>query len=313
MTANVSWMASAHNNVPWHKTNYTLVKDAMTSEEALRLAKLDYDVIQEPVYDVYGKTIKGYRANYKSDDRTLLGMVTDRYKVVQNTESFQFTDALIGDGCRYETAGSINNFKTTWLLAQLEPRKYLGDKFNSFLCFMNSFDGSGAIKVCVTPIRVVCQNTLNMAIRTAKRSFSIKHVGNIEDKLKAANDTLKLSDDYLTCVNLEYMKLAKAKMTANKVEQLWEQLFPIDKEKDTQRKVTMMERQRDAVREAYKADDLANFIGTGYGVVNAVSDMISHSEPMRITDSYYGNLFGKVMEGHPLLDKAQQLVYAMAE
>ena len=313
MSANVSWMASAHNNVPWHRTNYTLVEDAMTSEEALKKAKLDFDVVQEPVYDVYGKVIPGYRANYKSDDRTLLGMVSGRYKVVQNTESFAFTDALIGDKCRYETAGSINNFRTTWLLAQLEPRNYLGDRFNNYLCFMNSHDGSGAIKVCVTPVRVVCQNTLNMAIRTAKRSFSIKHIGNIESKLQAANDTLKLSDDYLTNINLEYMKLAKAKMTAKKVEQLWEQLFPIDKEKDTQRKITMMETQRQAMREAYKADDLANFVGTGYGVINAVSDMVSHSEPMRMTDSYFGNLFGKVMEGHPLLDKAQQLVYAMAE
>ena len=122
MSANVSWMASAHNEVPWHRTNYTLVEEAMTSEEALRLAKLDYDVIQEPIFDADNKVIRGYRANYKSDDRTLLGLVTDRYKVVQNTESFAFTDALIGPNCRYETAGSINNFKTTWLLAQLEPR-----------------------------------------------------------------------------------------------------------------------------------------------------------------------------------------------
>ena len=313
MSANVSWMASAHNDVPWHRTNYTLVEDAMTSEEALKKAKLDFDVVQEPVYDVYGKVIPGYRANYKSDDRTLLGMVSSRYKVVQNTESFAFTDALIGDGCRYETAGSINNWKTTWLLAQLEPRNYLGDKFNNFLCFMNSHDGTGAIKVCVTPIRVVCQNTLNMAIRTAKRSFSIKHIGNIEDKLKAANDTLKLSDDYLTCINMEYMKLYKAKMTAQKVEQLWSELFPIDKEKDSQRKIDLIEKQRNMARQAYMADDLANFTGTGYGVVNAVSDMVAHGEPMRMTDSYFGNLFGKVMEGHPLLDKAQQLVYAMAE
>ena len=311
MTANVSFMASGHGQVPWHKTNYVTVEGTMTSEEALRLAKLDFDVLQENVYDSEGSVVKGYKLNFKSDDRTLLGLVSDKYKVVQNTEAFAFTDALIGEKCRYETAGSLNNFRTTWLLARLEPKTILGDKYDNFLCFMNSFDGSSAVKVCVTPVRVVCQNTLNLALRRAKRTFSMRHTANIADKLQEAQTTLQLSEDYLVEVGRTYEELAAKRITQRRLDSFLEQLFPVKEEQRNTTKEARQIRRRDAVKECYNVDDLGNLRGTAFGFINAVSDMAAHMEPLRITDSHYGNLFGKVMEGHPYLDKAMELVEAM--
>ena len=310
MSANVSFMASAHGMVPWHRTNYVTVQDAMTSEEALRLAKLDFDVLQENVYDNQGIQVPGYRLNFKSDDRKLLGLVTSRYKVIQNREAFAFTDALIGPSCRYETAGSLNGYRTVWMLAQLEPRTIMGDNFKNYLCFVNSFDGSSAMHVCITPIRVVCQNTLNLALRKARRKFSISHLGNIENKLQEADKTLKLSEEYFTEVQEKYMELAKKKVTDTMFQSFLQQLFPIE-EDDKESTKKLQQKKQDAVRKAYEVDDLANFTGTAYGVINAVSDMAAHYEPSRITDGYYGNLFSKVIEGHPYLDKAYALVEAM--
>ena len=108
--------------------------------------------------------IEGYKANVRNTDQNVLGIVTDRYKVVQNDEAFKFTDDLLGAGVRYETAGSLQDGKRIWLLAKL-PQEYIigGEQISPYLVFTNTHDGSGAIKVAVTPVRVVCSNTLNLA------------------------------------------------------------------------------------------------------------------------------------------------------
>ena len=295
---------------PWVR-NATFVKEAQTSADALKLAKLDFDVLQEKIFDGQLNTINGYRLNRKSDDGKILGLVSDRYKVVQNTDAFAFTDGLIGKDCRYENAGSANGYRVIWLSARLQSRTIMDDEYNNFLFFKNSFDGKGAVKVCVTPIRVVCDNMLNLAVRRAKRVFSIRHTGDIAEKIKEADMTLELSEKYLTEVNADYVRLARIRLTAEKVNQMWENLFPIEQDM-SEVQITHALTQRNTIQTAYNADDLANFRGTGFGVVNAVSDMVSHAEPIRMTDSYFGNLFDKVTNGHPLLDRVYEMVNAEA-
>ena len=291
--------------------NATFVKEAKTSADALKLAKLDFDVLQESIFDTNGYVVDGYRLNRKSDDGRILGLVSDRYKVVQNTDAFAFTDGLIGPDCRYENAGSTHGYRIIWLQAQLQPRKIMGDDYNNFLFFKNSFDGKGAVKVCVTPVRVVCDNMLNLAVHRAKRVFSIRHTGDIAEKIKEADMTLKLSEKYLTEVNTDYVRLARIRLTAEKVNKMWESLFPIDDDMSDLQISRALDHRKEIVK-AYNAEDLANFRGTGFGVVNAVSDMVCHAEPIRMTDSYFGNLFDKVTNGHPLLDRVHEMVNAEA-
>lgn len=104
MAANVETMFYTREK-PWHGLGIR-VTEAPSSEEALRLAGLDWQVKQEPVYTDTGEAIPGYKANIRDRDRRVLGVVTDRYKIIQNQEAFAFTDALLGKGVRYETAGS---------------------------------------------------------------------------------------------------------------------------------------------------------------------------------------------------------------
>lgn len=172
MAANVETMFYTREK-PWHGLG-TGVAKAPSSADALRLAGLDWKVMQEPIYTDAGRKIPGYKANVRDTDRRVLGVVTDRYKVIQNREAFDFTDALLGSGVRYETAGTLQEGRKVWLLARL-PHEYIisGERISPYLVFSNTHDGSGAVRVAVTPIRVVCNNTLNLALRTAKRGWSI--------------------------------------------------------------------------------------------------------------------------------------------
>ncbi len=155
--------------VPWHGLGVR-VESALCSADALKMSGLDWNVVQHSIMTDTGDVIPGYKANIRDKDNRVLGVVTDRYKVVQNAEAFAFTDALLGEGVRYETAGSLQEGRKIWLLAKL-PDKYViaDEQIEPYLVFSSSHDGSGAIKVAMTPVRVVCQNTLNLALSTAKR------------------------------------------------------------------------------------------------------------------------------------------------
>lgn len=122
MPANVETMFSVRET-PWHGLG-RIIMDAPASREALELAGLDWQVESRNIYSGTGPMIPGYRANVRSTDDAVLGVVSDRYRIVQNEEAFQFTDDLLGEGVTYETAGSLQGGKKVWMLARL-PRKYL--------------------------------------------------------------------------------------------------------------------------------------------------------------------------------------------
>lgn len=103
MAANFETGFSSSNIVPWHGLG-KVIKEAPTSEDAIKLAELDWDVISKPIFDEFGRELRGYKVNQRSSDNKNLGIVTDRYRVVQNREAFAFTDALLGEGVKYETA-----------------------------------------------------------------------------------------------------------------------------------------------------------------------------------------------------------------
>ena len=171
MAANIESMFYVRET-PWHGLG-TKVMEAPTSKRALELAGLDWKVVQEPIYTENNELIEGYKANVRDVDRKTLGVVTDRYKIIQNEEAFAFTDELLGEGVRYETSGSLQGGKKVWILARM-PQEYIisGERISPYLLFSNTHDGSGAIKVALTPIRVVCNNTLNLALYS-KRSWSM--------------------------------------------------------------------------------------------------------------------------------------------
>ena len=212
MAANVETMFYTREK-PWHGLGVE-VKEAPTSVDALQLAGLDWQVVQEPIYTDSGKQIPGYKANVRDTDHKVLGVVTDRYRIIQNQEAFAFTDELLGNGVRYETAGSLQEGRKVWLLARL-PREYIisGERISPYLVFSNTHDGSGAVRVAVTPVRVVCNNTLNLALNTAKRSWSMIHTGDIKEKIQEAKDTLFMAEEYMDSLGKDFERLRRQKIT----------------------------------------------------------------------------------------------------
>lgn len=309
MAANVETMFSVREK-PWHGLG-TVVSDAPTSAEALRLAGLDWTVVQEPIYTEFNEAVEGYRANVRDSDRKILGVVSDRYKVVQNTDAFSFTDELLGKGVRYETAGSLQEGRKVWLLARL-PREYIiaGERISPYLVFSNTHDGSGSVKVAVTPIRVVCNNTLNLALDTAKRSFSMIHTGNIQDKIQEARDTLFMAEEYMDCLGIEFEQLRRRKVTDAQVKEYIGRLLPLEENATSIQKKNTVKLRRDMEQRYYDAPDLQKVGNNAYRFINAVSDFATHSDPIRRTANYSENLFSRTIDGNPLIDRAYQLLKA---
>lgn len=309
MAANIETMFYVRET-PWHGLG-TRVITAPTSKDALGLAGLDWQVVQEPIYTETEELIEGYKANVRDSDRRVLGVVTDRYKVIQNEDAFAFTDALLGEGVRYETAGSLQGGKKVWLLAHM-PHEYIisGERISPYLVFSNTHDGSGAIKVALTPIRVVCNNTLNLALSTAKRSWSMIHTGDIKGKMEEAKNTLFMAEKYMDALGKEFEILRMISMSDNKVMEYIDELLPVDESATPQQIRNMKRLQEDMKLRYFEAPDLKDLGKNAYRFVNAVSDFATHAEPLHRTANYKENLFSRTVEGNPLIDKAYQMVLA---
>lgn len=310
MAANVESMFYTRTK-PWHGLGVQ-VQEAPEAKDALRLAGLDWKVYQREVYTDSGIKIEGYRANVRNTDNKVLGVVTERYKIVQNEEAFSFTDALLGKGVRYETAGSLQEGKKVWLLARL-PKEYIisGEQISPYLVFSNSHDGSAAVRVAVTPIRVVCNNTLNLALSTAKRSWAMVHTGNIKGKIHEAQETLFMAETYMNKLGKEFETLKRQKLSDRQIKEYIELLLPLEKTTSLVTAKNVKKLRDDLRARYYDAPDLQDVGGNNaYRFINAVSDFATHNEPLRRTANYKENLFMRTMDGNPMIDRAYQIVKA---
>ena len=309
MAANVESMFYVRET-PWHGLG-TKVLEAPASKDALQLAGLNWRVMQEPIYTAMEELVDGYKANVRDSDRKVLGVVTDRYRVIQNDEAFAFTDELLGAGVKYETTGSLQGGRKVWLLAHM-PHEYIisGERISPYLLFSNTHDGSGAIKVALTPIRVVCQNTLNLALARAKRSWSMIHTGDIREKMQEAKDTLFLAEKYMDELGKEFEALRMKKLTDKQVMEYIEILLPIEDGSTPQQEKNMKRLREDMKIRYFDAPDLQGVGKNAYRFVNAVSDFATHAEPLRRTANYKENLFSRTVDGNPMIDKAYQMVSA---
>lgn len=263
---------------PWHGLG-TMVTEAPDSKSALELAGLNWTVIQKPIKTQDGLPIPGFKANMRNTDNQVFGVVTDRYKVVQNQDAFAFTDKLLGEGVTYETAGSLREGHRTWLLAKL-PQRYIisGDEMTPYLVFMNSHDGTGAIKAAMTPIRVVCMNTLLYA------------------------------DKYMSELGKAIDRMNKIKLSDRQVYEYIDALFPLLDEPTEQQKKNLMKMKENVKLRYFEAPDLQHVGKNAYRFVNAVSDFATHAKPLRARKNYRENLFARTVDGNAMIDKAYQLV-----
>lgn len=329
MAANVEWMFSGNGVTPWHGIG-EVIKGTLSSEEAIKVAGLDWDVIPKPIYDEFGREIPGFKVNQRSSDQKNLGIVTNRYKIVQNREAFAFTDALLGEGVQYESAGSLASGKRVWMLARLENTTIAEENIDPYLVFTNSHDGTGAVRVAITPVRVVCQNTLNLALQNASRHWSCAHKGDIQSKLEEARYTLESAERYMKALEEEFGELKMKKLSDSQVDQMTDKLLEIEfadlfkkavktgkvvdfKEALRQQKYEdKLKRKKDDILTIYHdKPDLRGTEKSAFRFVNAVSDYSTHTTDHKNTANYQENLFMSTVDGNGLIDTSYQLALAV--
>ncbi len=288
------------------------VTDAPTSADAMRLAGLDWTVSSREMFLEDKTPIKDAFLNVRDTDGKQLGVVGKNYKIVQNSDAFAFTDSLLGEGVTYETAGSLKEGKIIWLLAKM-PNDFtiLGEKIDPYLVFSNTHDGSGAVKVAMTSVRVICLNTLNMAFKQAQRTWTARHTGSIENKLQDAANTLELASKYMEVQKETFEDLYKIKLPDKKVIELVDNIVPI-KDNMTARQLDNIQKIRsDIVLRYTEAPDLKVLEKTGARFIQAVADSTSHIIPFRQTENFAENRFKRMIDSeNDLLNTAVKLTLA---
>lgn len=282
--------------------------------EALFVSGLDFTVRQENIQtsEACPIPLDGFRANIK-DDGTPLGIVSTKYKVVQNADAFAFLDSLVEEGMKFERAGGLQNGRKVFVLARM-PDKYIisGEHISPYIVFINSHDGTGSIKILMTPVRMICLNMLNLALRSAVRSWSAVHSGNVSYKLEDAKNTLLYADRYMQELGVTIEELKQQPVSDAKVLELVDVLLPTnDSMSDTQRKNVGLQR-KDLLERYFHAPDLAPLNRTAYRFINAVSDHATHADPIRRRENYNEALFNRSVEGNALVDRAYHLLSAAA-
>ena len=292
-------------NKPWHGLG-TPVEEALTSAEALKIAGLDWEVNPKKLFTEGGKEVPGFVANVRSSDESVLGVVSNKYKICQNKDAFEFTDNLIGSEVKYETAGSLFNGQKVWLLAKMPKTTILGDDVEPYLCFTNSHNGKGAIQVCCTMTRVVCNNTLNLALSNAQRCWTTRHMGDLRGKLEEAKRCLALSNAYIKEFDNFAQRAVEVKFDEKMTEDLIKKLFPIE-DGMSKRQLENKQKSIQEFNECLYAVDLSQFYGTLWGVINAASDFAYHGSARRNTQTIKERRMNDVFVGNSVLDSVMSV------
>jgi len=296
------------------------VSRATNALEVLQMAGLDFTVEKEPIYTADGVKIPNMVVTRRYDmlpngeslASTVFGAVSNRYQPVQNGIGFALLDALYGhNGFAVETAGQFDDGKIVWVEARLPERVMTGENIAPYIVFTNRHDGKGSVKVCLTPVRVVCRNTLNLALRKAERTFAVRHTATANEKLEAAKETLNRYNAYLDAMAEEVEKQKRMCLGKAKIDNMIETLLAY-KENDTQRVKDRVLLNREELRSVYNnAPDLDGYEHSAFRFVNAVSDWATHRQPARQTANYASNLMKSTLEGNEYIDTAYRMVEAM--
>ena len=301
--------------VPWHGLG-TGVGDAQSSAEAIRLAGLDWDVVQTPV-SVNGAEVVGWAANVRTGDGKVLGITSDKYEVVQNSRAFEFVDAIVdGKNSRYETAMSLREGRLVVLLARLGGRKILDDEVAQYLCFANGHDGKTPVRAFDTSTRVVCANTYQMALRGARRVWAFEHSSGVNGRLKMAQDTLVNARAYMDALERRAGELYRQKVSRDQLDRILEQVYGDEKDEEFEgslfraKRIVML---KDRLVEIYdNKGDLSNMRGTAWGVYNAFADVAAHARPTYDGPKARERRFLSYVDGNGLLKVAQAAIEAVA-
>lgn len=293
MPANVQTMitrkAAWHHIGKVHGTHFT-------ADTAFEEGGLDFDVFKSQLHDGLGRPVKAWgtfrwnRADRQAGNKqaaTFLGAVGESYKVIPHATGFKLIDALVSsqDGAHYETAGVLGEGQTVWGLADLNLTLRVGDDITkNYLLFATGHDGGYSWLAKVVAERVVCENTLAIAIgEKSSAQFRVRHTKNAQDRIDSAQVTLANLTGDIKSVEQKLQYLAGKRVTREALNTIMDRLFPQTEKDEDGKKTLVSSKQRDAklaeVTTLFEHNDGNAFPeqrGTAYNLLNAITEYSDH-------------------------------------
>jgi phage/plasmid-like protein (TIGR03299 family) len=291
---------------PWHGLGTRFDTAPKDSLEALQAARLNWRVRKEPLFvSLNSRNIRvpNKYAIVREDTFTILGVVSKEYEPLQNEEAFRFFDGIIQTGAaEYETAGALGQGECVWVLAKMKeaPMLIAGfDEVQKYLLLVNSHDGSSSVHIRFTPIRVVCQNTLTMALRTGTRLQTIVHRSGLHRRLQEVRKILE--DIVLTYRDIErhFQLMASVKVDGKRLQDYLEAVFPMpanagEGDKEAQERIINLRNEAASLFTQGKGNNSTPIEGTLWAAYNGVTELVDyhyrtwHSISNRLKDVWFG-------------------------
>ena len=237
MVANVQTMAY-HGDVPWHGIG-TPIPQGVTAEQMICAAGLDWRVDLRPARGATKINKQGEFSRYEvvrvprpeaQETEVLLGIVSRRYQPLQNLEAFEFFDPIVGEKKAYfETAGALGEGERIWVMAKMPDAMEIvpGDECLKYLLLSNTHSGDGSVIVKFTSVRVVCQNTLMLAMDDGQKAYRVRHSKKMQFKLDELSDFLAITQDVFLRAEETFKRLAKIQMVGDRLDSYLAAVFPL--------------------------------------------------------------------------------------
>ena len=275
----------------WHGLG-TVFTEEKTTAEMLDAANLsNWNVRLEDVnIPSHLSSDKNYqyvvRTNPTDNTQTdVLGVVGERYHVLQNEDLFSFGDNILDGGGRWETAGAIRGGRVVFGSLALERETILdpngvADKVKTYLLINTSHDGSIAIQASITPVRVVCANTLNLALGSkrgkkngVKQSFKIRHTQTANGKVQIARETLGLANAYMDAFDVMAKQMIEKEITAQDFNNIILAAYP-KPDKDSKGSIKKWANKVDIINDIYTGEFNGMIAGNAWGAFNALTERL---------------------------------------
>ena len=289
------------NEVPWHGLGVKLNQPA-TAQEAIQAAGLDWRVKKLPLFagskripvlDKFAIIRKTVDLVQKTDP--VLGVVGKEYTPLQNSQAFSFFDPIVGqDAAIYHTAGVLGQGERVWILAKLPGHiRVVGDDITEkYLLLSNSHDGKSSVQIKFTPVRVVCQNTLTLALNDGA-AYRVTHHADIHQKLKQAHEMLGIINSKFDGLEQSFQAMSRVKMNSNLIAEYLATVYPDSNEPEKQ---VLVERDRSWSEYFFdqgRGNRMPGVAGSLWAAFNGVTEWQDHrksrqNENQRLSSSWFG-------------------------
>ena len=315
---------ASRKEIAWHGLG--TVVDAMTSKQAIELGGLDFIVEKRPLFvtskqelsfedakkfpnisreiiqietdnsakPCYRKLeiLQDKYATVRGDTGLPLGIVGSKYHVIQNYEAFEFIDSIVGEHyAEYETVGALGNGETIFITCKLKDEMLINkEQIDKYLLLTMSHDGSSSIAVMFTPIRVVCNNTLTLALQAKSNKVIIRHTSSAPKKLELAKQVLGIVDKQTLAYQEAFGHIANIPVSDRQAQDILQKVFKI---KDDE-KGNISTKGKNILDNAYTYYHVglgqSGIVGTGWGLFNGVTGYLQNGKEFRNTESKFNNI-----------------------